>query len=675
MSARSPFLLAALVLLATAASAQDLDLRWGRLSDAEVALDSVAGYPDASAVILADTALDELTPARRGVRLERRRHKRVKVLTEAGYEQGEFSLRYGDDDRVRDVRAQTFVPRPDGTMERVELDRKSIFREEVRDGVEEVRFTMPALAPGAIFEIQYVYETDNFVTLPPWYFQADQPTVVSEYRASIPVFLEYVTIRQGLIEDSPIRRGIRAEAETNEVRWTARDVPALRDEPYTTTEEDYTTRIELQLSRIVTPGGIPENVLTSWAEVAETLHEHEAFGRRLRSSKRRRAEVEGLTGTREEKARAVYDRVRSGYVSNGRGGIFAERDLDDVVGTRSGTAPELTLLLASLLREADVPAELALMSTRPNGRPTEVYPLVNQFDWVVVQATMEDGTRVLLDPTDRHRPYGVLPVHALNGRAWLATKGAPGWFDVPATPGTSTTSFVEATLAPQGQLAGTLQLRLEGYDAERVRDEMASAQADAPARAAAEAEALAQAADADDGVEVLSVEVENLDDVAAPLALTASFLAGAGEAIGDELYLTPFVMMQLDKNPFERPTRLFPVDFAFPFTRTYVASITLPEGYQPDELPPPMRLTTPSRSVSYSRVVGAEPGRLLVRAVLSVGRSQVSAEEYPALRQLYDEVVAAEAEAVVLIRTGAPGPPPAPAPEAPAAGTDAGGRP
>lgn len=648
----------ALAPLAPAASAQEL--RWGRLSDAEVAIDSVAGDPDASAVVLADVAVDELTPQRRGIRLERRRHRRVKVLTEAGYSQGEFSLRHSDDDRVRDVRAQTFVPRPDGTMERVELDRKSVFREEVRDGVEEVRFTMPALAPGAIFEIQYTYETDNFVTLPPWYFQSDQPTLVSEYRASIPGFLSYVTIRQGPIQDYPIGRGVRYETPTSEVRWTARDLPALRDEPYTTTEEDYTTRIELQLSRISPPGGIPENVLTSWEEVAETLQSHESFGRRLRSSKRRRAQVEGVTGTREERARAVYDVVRSGYVANGRGGIFAERDLDDVVETRSGTAPELTLLLASLLREADVPAELALLSTRANGRPVELYPLVNQFDWVVVRAEMEDGRHVLLDPTDRHRPYGVLPVQALNGRAWLAHEDAPQWFDVPATAGTSTTSFVEATLAPGGQLAGTLQLRLEGYDAERARDEMVSAQADAPARAAAEAEAIAQAADADDGVEVLSVEVENLDDVGAPLSLTSSFLAPAGEAIGDELYLTPFVMMQLDENPFERPTRTFPVDFAFPFTRTYVASIALPEGYEPDGVPEPIRMTTPSRAVSYTRVVGAEPGRLLVRAVLSVDRSQVSAAEYPALRRLYDEIVAAEAEAVVLVRTGEPGPPPAP---------------
>ena len=46
----------------------------------------------------------------------------------------------------------------------------------------------------------------------------------------------------------------------------------------------------------------------------------------------------------------------------------------------------------------------------------------------------------------------------------------------------------------------------------------------------------------------------------------------------------------------------------------------------------------------------------MVRAVLTVGRSQVSANEYPALRDLYDKIVAAEAEAIVLVPTEAPAP-------------------
>ena len=646
--------------LATAAAAQDPAIRWGRLSDAEIALSEVEGDPEATAIVLGDLAFDELEPSRDGVRYTRRRHRRVKVLSEAGYEAGEFSLRHSDDARVRNIRAQTFVPQPNGEMRRVEVGRRDIFREEVRDGVEEVRFTMPALAPGAIFEIEYTYESDNYVTLPAWYFQSDHPTVVSEYRVSVPSFLEYVTLRQGVIQDHPASKGSRSFGGTTEVMWSAHGVPALRDEPYTTTYEDYTTRLELQLSRVV-QGGIGTDVLTTWNETARALVDNAYFGRRLATSRLRRAQVEGLTGTPEEKARALYDRIRTGYVSTGRGGIFAERDLNDVIESRSGSAPELTLLLAALLGEADVPYDLALLSSRSNGRPVQMYPLVNQFDRVMVVVRHADGSTAYLDPSDLHRPYGVLPVGALNGAAWIVDPDRPEWIVIPPTTGTATTSLVEASLDPTGQLAGTLQLRLEGYDAERSRTRMTASAADAPARAAANAEAVSEAADADDGVDIETVSVEGLDEVDDPLMIEARFVARAGEAIGDEIYLTPFVLMQLDENPFERPVRTFPVDFAYPFARTYVASLTLPEGYAPDEVPAPLTLTIPSRAVSYTRVVGFEPGRLLVRATLRVEQSQVAPIEYPALRQLYEQIVATEAEAIVLVNESGVPPPPPPA--------------
>ena len=115
------------------------------------------GDPDAAAIVLGDVAFDELEPSRTGIRFERRRHRRVKVLSEAGYRQGEFSFRYADDADVTGIRAQTFVPEPGGDWRRVEVGKREIFREKVRDGVEEVRFSMPALAPGAIFEIEYTY--------------------------------------------------------------------------------------------------------------------------------------------------------------------------------------------------------------------------------------------------------------------------------------------------------------------------------------------------------------------------------------------------------------------------------------------------------------------------------------------------------------------------------------
>ena len=642
------------------AAAQDLPIKWGAVTDAERALEAVDGDPDAAAVVLGDVGEAEVRylPGRDDFRFELRRHRRVKVLREGGYDLGEFAFRYPDGAKVRNVRGQTFVAEPGGAVRRVELDKRSVVDGPVGEGLREVRFSMPALAPGAIFEFEYVYEQGGLFAPPVWYFQSEEPTLASEYRFEVPEFFAYMPLTQGdRVRTTPTSGGYQESWKTTRHRWAATDVPALREEPFTTTTEDYAQKLTLQLRQIAPPGDFVRTVLGSWPETARELDAHEEFGRRLRAGRRVRAFAEGVAGTDAERARAVYDRVRTGVSWDGRRGAFADRNLEAVAEGRAGSVAEVNLLLASALREAGVRATPVLLSTRSNGRPVDLYPIVSQFDWVAVLVEPDGADPQLVDATDPNRPFGVPPVEALNGAGWLADPARPEWvaFDAPA--GTVTTTTVQATVGEGGAVSGTVRLKLSGYAALEARTTLDEEDAGAPA-AAAQA-AAEEAADAPDGVAFSDVVVEGRDDPYAPLQLTSAFTAAsAAEVAADEIYLTPFLVTQLDENPFERPTRTFPVDFAYPSTRTYVADLALPAGYAVEAVPAPVQLTVPSRAVSYTRAFVAEPGRLVVRASLSVAQAQVQPEEYAALRALYDEVVAAETEAVVLTR--AAGPPPAP---------------
>ena len=650
-----------LLLVPLAAAAQEAPIRWGRITDAEVALDSVAGDPDASAVVLGDVGFAEvrLSSSQEDFEFRVRRHQRVKVFKEAGYKLGEYAIRFSESSDVRGIKGQTFVPEPGGGMRRVELEGRSIVEDEVSDGVREVRFSMPALAPGAIFEVEYTLDSENILVPPVWYFQSSEPTLVSEYRFEIPEFFGYVHYTQGVVETAA-PKGVRARNwEAAEHRWTARDVPALREEPYMTTPEDYVAKIETQLSQTSFPGQPVRPVLSSWAKVAEELTDHGEFGRRLRRNRRVEALAGTASGTDADKARALYDLVRTGYVWNEEGGIFADRDLDAVVEARGGSAAELNLLLLALLREADVKATPVLVSTRQNGRPLQQYPILSQFDHVLVLVEPEGGELALLDATDPHQPYGRLPADALSGQGWLADPARPEWFSFDPPSDTATLTMVRGALHDDGRVDGTLTLRLNGYDARNLRARLAREAADAPAAAAAEAaeEAAAEAADAADAVDIETVLVKNLDDVYAPVDVESTFSTAAGDVVGDEIYLTPFVVMRLDENPFERPSRAFAVDFPYPFTRTYVAEIALPEGAEVADLPAPVSMTIPSGAVSYQRMIGTIPGAVQLRAVLRVAQAQVRPEEYGALRQLYDEIVATESEALVVARAAAPAAP------------------
>ena len=638
-------LLLFIALAATSAHAQDMaSMRWGELSDAERALDGYAPDPDASALVLGDHGAARIVVLPRTARMEVTRHRRVKVFNEAGYRLGEVAIRHGDDDSIVKVRGQTFVPRPDGTYERVELDRGTIRRETVRDGVEEVRFSMPALAPGAVFEYSYVHETQDLYSPPTWSFQSAEPTLYSAYSFTAPEFFDYLSVAQG--------PGVRAEAEDSRytgdwtetiASWTARDVPALRDEPFTTTEEDYRHEVEHQLRTVAIPGRTHETVLGTWGAVAEELDGHREFGRRVRARGAVAELAATARGTDEQKARALYEALRRGYVWNGERGVFAERDLREVVETKGGSAAELNLLLLALLREAGVSASPVLISTRSHGRVLRQYPLTSRFDHVLVLARPEGGELQLLDATDPHRPYGLLPVQALSGEGWLADPDAHAWieFSPPAT--TATTVALQGALAADGRLTGELSLRLDGYDALRARGALAED--------AAAPDAAAAAADADAALEITIAEVSGLDDPAAPLAVRAQVSAQAGEALGGEIYLSPFVAMRMEENPFQRARRAHPVDFAYPSKRVYLATVALPEGYALEAVPEPLQLTIPSRAVGYSRLIAEAGGQLQIRTALTIATSSVQPEEYPALRDLYSRIVAAEGEALVLVPT------------------------
>ncbi len=642
-------LLALVLFLAPlAATAQDPPIRWGRLSDEEKAIDAWPGDSDASAIVLGDVGYAEMILDGSGPLYRLRRHRRVKVLDEDAYEMGEVAMRYHDDDHVRRVRGQTFVPDGNGDYRRVELSGRDVHDDRVGDDLREVRFSMPALAPGAIFEYEYTYETEDFVVLPPWYFQSEEPTVVSEYRLDKAPFFDYVTFRQGdHIEEQEPRQLNRPQYRMDQFRWIARDVPALRDEPYTTTEADYVERIGFQLNRINRLDGFRDDILKTWEQVAQEFRDHPMFGRRVEGNRRVRQLAQSVSGTVGEKARALYDIVRRGYVWNGKGGIFAERDLGQVLETRSGSEGELTFLLLALYEEAGVPATPVVLSGRSNGRAIMEYPIVEQFDTILALVQVPGEPPELVSPLSPNRPYGQIPVDALNTNAWMVDYDQPRWISYDAPGGAATTTFVQGTLSEDGALEGTLQLRLNGYHAFDARERLDKAESDSPAAAG---DAVEETADAEDDVEIEVVEVSGTDDPAEPLGIEATFVAPPAEVVGDEMYLTPFIAMQMEENPFERETRTFPVDFAYPFTRTYVAAITLPEGWEAVDLPEPVQMTIPSRAVTYQRLMSSENGQLQVRAVLSVGLARVEPAEYPSLRDLYDEIVAAETEAVVIAR-------------------------
>ncbi len=654
-----------LVLALEAAPAQAQRAEWGEVSRDALAMTSFAADSDAAAVVLSDYGTVEI---KSDMQIVFQRHRRVKLLTEAAYDEwGTASVSYRAEDRAQrldDLEGQTFVLGPDGEVQRHEMKKDAVFTEDIDGEYERVRFTLPALQPGAIIEYRYEIESDHPGYLPDWSFQTSEPTLWSEYRYEVPELLDYTTQFQGtqpltVREAEPSRMLMRLSAGkastrrtrrltlrvgSQKHRWAMQDVPALREEPFMTTPEDYRAKLRFQLTRIGMPDEMPIWQMKSWAENANDFMEAEWFGREIGRHKELRRRAEALTegmSDEAEKLRAVYDFVRTTIQFNGQMGYSLDHDLDDVLEAKTGSSAEIALVLVSMLRDAGL-AHPVLISTREHGRVQELYPFNSQFNDVIVYAEAGGKAR-LLDATDPLRPHTLLSHEALNHRGWLVRKGSPEWIDIRPGSADERNAFVQATLRPDGGVSGAVQVSEAEYGALDARGALKDQTPEAYARRLLAADL--------GGVEITSATIEHQDDVNEPLKTKAEFAAPAyAQAAGDFIYLNPVLAGRTGENPLRRPERTFPVDLAYPRDFTYTLSLELPEGYALHEAPQNIQVHLPGEAGAYTRLLDVQNGRLMLRARFVMAQTLFPPEHYQALREFYDRVVAAEAEQIVLKR-------------------------
>ena len=227
---------------------------WGEIPQEHLEMDHYVPDSSAAAVILADIGIlsfeDDLD-------MVFERHTRVKILSEAGYDWATVTIPYRAEDRtqrVRNIQGRTYRAVDGSRTEIHELEKESIFDEDVDGEWKQIRFTLPALRAGAVIEYRYKIVSTDPRLVPDWAFQTSEPVLWSEFRTDIPDIFRYVSVYQGHIEldvaeqepysrmmhwmvelpdDNAIQRTRRMAQASTEVhgvrsRWVVRNVPALR---------------------------------------------------------------------------------------------------------------------------------------------------------------------------------------------------------------------------------------------------------------------------------------------------------------------------------------------------------------------------------------------------------------------------------------------------------------
>lgn len=591
------------------------------------------------------------------------RHIRTKILTDEGLDEGEISFRFRDRDsdfpqRVKDIKAVSYTLSETGDVIKESVGRKDRFEEEVTENVSEIKFQIPGLKKGSVFEYQYELTSNNPLDFPSWVFQDNIPVMWSEYTARVPEWFRFLTVSRGYHDffvseqeryNDRININNRSgldflDFEGTEYHYVMKDLPAIADEPYMKTSMDYLSHIRFQLSSIQFPQALEESYLDTWPELISGLIKDSDFGRRIKLSSQMKSDLnEVLTNTETdlEKMISIYNHVSNHMDWDENYRLYVFDDLSKIYEEGTGNGSAINLILIAMLREVGLEAHPLITSTRTNGEIISLFPIIGQFNHTIAYVQF-DGSYYLLDAKNELRPYNLLPSEVLNGSGLIIYEGQEIWVPLENQIPNASTNILRVLVKENGY-AGSLSSRSQGFYAVELRNELDFTELKKSVKD--------EVFDLDEThFQIDSVSITN-DQLDENFQFNAEFTFTDSTA-SDFLYINPMLLGRVKESPFKNKNRTFPVDFNYPFSETITINIQVPEEWTIDEVPESVLYQLPEQAGEFRRLVQNSGTMISLSYRFVINKTRFLPDEYENLKAFYDGMADKLSQNIVLKKAG-----------------------
>jgi len=602
------------------------------------------------------------------------RFVRIKILKQSGTSWGTFKIPIysfnANKEEFKGINGITYNLEGEKPV-KSEMKKDAVFQERENKYWESAKFSLPAVKVGSVIDLKYTIHSPFLWNLQPWAFQYSIPVKWSQYEVVYPEFFSYnhtsmgyhklnssdqktknetisTTVTYEGSRNNGVGSGRQKEIESfsymaNVYNYTAKDVPAIKEEPFLTTIENYTTKIKFELSsRDYTKiGGDFKNYTTSWNDVVKQLINDPDFGGQIKPGNFVKETVEKLTAgktTEKSKALAIYDYVQHNLKWDETKTYMPSKPLRKILDEKIGNSAEINLILLTMLQKAGISADPVILSTRSHGILTPVHASLSDCNYIIVRATI-DNKPVLMDATEPNLPAGLLPYRCLNGKGVLVKTDLSEDIELTNVPsGTTTMATLEIK---QGKLTGKILNKLIGLDAFDFRQEVKKA-----GGPDAQFKLLKEKAE---GIEYLNYSYPKIDSLYSDVNKSYDVnIESNGDEDASILYIYPLATKRMTKNPFTTITREYPVDFGVPYTESFKLNLTIPDGYQVEELPKSKSFVLDDKVGVFTYQIAQMDKRVVLNMRLSILKSFFLPSEYSNLKSFFDLIVAKEAEQIVL---------------------------
>ena len=282
---------------------------------------------------------------------------------------------------------------------------------------------------------------------------------------------------------------------------------------------------------------------------------------------------------------------------------------------------------------------MVILSTRNHGIPTKLYPIIFDFNYVIVKVTINDKS-YFLDATSKFLPFGQLPVRCLNGEARIINyKKESNWTVLKPIYKTYNRSTAKLILSEEGELSGNLLIHRNGYYAISQREEINSTNQE---------DYLEEFESKNPDIEVEEYKVINKEVLEKPLTENFKIIITLDEGLTNKTRINPFLFNRITKNPFKLKERNYPVDFAYPRKNNYALNLQIPDNYKVTKLPENLAISLPNKGGVFI-LKSTQKGNIInIYVRMNTNKKIYSSEEYHYLKEFFKKIIIAENQYIIL---------------------------
>ena len=646
------------------------NLKYGKPSKEELSLTSYAPDTTATAIYLFHQGQSDFV-YHDGFQLTTEHWVRIKILKPQGVSYADVSVPYYSPtdrdegkERASDIEGCSYNME-NGKCIKTSMKRESISFERINNLYKMLKFSLPAVKEGTVIEYHYKLYSDYFSHIDNWMMQEELPMLYNQYKITIPhVFIynielrgkDYIQVKQ---RDSSIHAtereggsvgGVSKDftVSAQETTFTSRNLPAIRqDEPYCWCPEDYKVQVSFDLQGTQFTPNEYKPYSQKWEDVDNQLlkPENTQFGKYLSFTNPFRPETKQAYNSEmsfEEKIICAFQILKKKMAWNGRYQLYS-KELEKVIPKGNGSNADLNFILISILKDFGLEAYPVVLSRRSSGMLPYNFPSLQKLNtFIIAVYDINKQKYVFLDGSMDVPALNILPLELSVNKARILSpkvKEEKKWVNVMALADNKNFMKIEARMEGN-QVKGHRSTILYGQEAveyqaneKHKQDSIVSA----PESNASQKNKLT----------VTNLKVKKQENDWALIEEEFDFVLQTDQT-DSHLYINPMLFPQLKSNPFIQTERVLPIEFPYPYKFTMLSTLTLPEGYEVEEIPQPQVIRTQGDGLQCKYMIQRQGNTISLNYIFHLKEPIFLTEQDKQLHELWTKVIEKNNALIVL---------------------------